>query len=52
MDIVIYTESRMVFQNGKQVELTLKEYELLLLFVRNKNRALYRETIYDNVWGG
>ena len=52
MDIVIDTESRMVFQNGKQVELTLKEYELLLLFVRNKNRALYRETIYENVWGG
>ena len=52
LDIVIDTESRMVFQNGKQVELTLKEYELLLLFVRNKNRALYRETIYENVWGG
>ena len=52
LDIVIDTESRMVFQHGKQVELTLKEYELLLLFVRNKNRALYRETIYENVWGG
>ena len=52
LDIMIDTESRMVFQNGKQVELTLKEYELLLLFVRNKNRALYRETIYENVWGG
>lgn len=52
LDIVIDTESRMVFQNGKQVDLTLKEYELLLLFVRNKNRALYRETIYENVWGG
>ena len=52
LDIVIDTESRMVFQNGKQVELTLKEYELLLLFVSNKNRALYRETIYENVWGG
>ena len=52
LDIVIDTESRMVFQNGKQVELTLKEYELLLLFVRNKNRGLYRETIYENVWGG
>ena len=52
LDIMIDTESRMVVQNGKQVELTLKEYELLLLFVRNKNRALYRETIYENVWGG
>ena len=34
------------------MDLTMKEYELLLLFVRNKNRALYRETIYENVWGG
>ena len=31
---------------------TTKEYELLLLFLRNKNRALYRETIYESVWGG
>ena len=30
----------------------MKEYDLLLLFLRNKNRALYRETIYENVWGG
>ena len=28
----------------------MKEFELLLLFVRNKNIALYRETIYENVW--
>ena len=30
--------------------LTMKEFELLFLFVRNKNIALYRETIYENVW--
>ena len=29
----------------------MKEYELLLLFARNPNIALYRETIYENVWG-
>ena len=34
------------------MDLTVKEYELLLLFLRNKNRALYREVIYENVWGG
>ncbi len=52
LDIEIDTDSRTVLQNGRPVDLTTKEYELLLLFVRNKNRALYRETIYENVWGG
>lgn len=52
LDIEIDTDSRTVLKQGQQVVLTMKEYELLLLFVRNKNRALYRETIYENVWGG
>ena len=50
LDIEVDTESRTVMQNGQQVILTLKEFELLLLFIRNKNIALYRETIYENVW--
>ena len=52
LDIEIDTDSRTVLRGGEAVELTNKEYELLLLLVRNKNRALYRETIYENVWGG
>ena len=52
LNIEIDVESRIVRQNGQEVDLTTKEYELLLLFIRNKNRALYRETIYENVWGG
>ena len=52
LDIEIDTDSRTVLRSGEPVELTNKEYELLLLLVRNKNRALYRETIYENVWGG
>ena len=51
-DLVIDTASRTVKKNGTMVNLTNKEYELLLLFLRNKNRALYRETIYESVWGG
>lgn len=51
-DIEIDTQSRRVTRDGREVDLTTKEYELLLLFVRNKNRALYRETIYESVWGG
>lgn len=52
LDIEIDVEARIVLQGGKEVELTAKEFELLLLFLRNKNRALYRETIYESVWGG
>ncbi|NGP43563.1 response regulator transcription factor [Bacillaceae bacterium SIJ1] len=50
-DIHIDTQSRVVQKAGKEVQLTAKEYELLLLFCRNKNIALYREHIYENIWG-
>ena len=50
-DIEIDIPSRTVTQSGEEVKLTMKEFELLLLFVRNKNIALYRDTIYENVWG-
>jgi DNA-binding response OmpR family regulator len=43
--------SRRVEKDGKPIELTYKEFDLLLLFVRNPNVALYRETIYEQVWG-
>ena len=52
LDIEVDTESRTVMQNGQQVILTLKEFELLLLFIRNKNIALYRDVIYESVWEG
>lgn len=51
-DVTIDTCSHKVLQNGNEIYLTPKEFELLLLFARNKNIALYRETIYENVWGG
>ena len=51
-DLVIDTASRIVKRNDEPINLTKKEYELLLLFVRNKNVALYRETIYERIWGG
>ena len=51
-DLVIDTASRTVTRNGEELRLTKKEFELLLLFVRNKNIALYRDTIYERIWGG
>lgn len=51
-EIEIDVRSMRVTQGGKEISLTPKEYELLLLFFRNPNTALYRETIYERVWGG
>ena len=51
-DLVVDTASRTVTKKGETISLTKKEFELLLLFVRNKNIALYRETIYERIWGG
>ena len=48
----IDTTSHRVTLDGEEIYLTPKEFDLLLLFARNKNRALYRETIYETVWGG
>ena len=51
-DLVVDTASRTVTKKGETISLTKKEFDLLLLFVRNKNIALYRETIYERLWGG
>ncbi len=46
----IDTLQRIVTVKGTPVQLTVKEYDLLLFLVRNKNIALYRETIFEQVW--
>ena len=43
--------SMKVSRDGKEILLTPKEYNILLLFAHNPNVALYRETIYERVWG-
>jgi DNA-binding response OmpR family regulator len=44
-------ESRVVTMNGDAVELTAKEFELLLLFMTHPGRVLSRRFILDQVWG-
>lgn len=41
-----------VFARGKNVKLTLKEFELLRFLVQNPNRVLSRDQLLDRVWGG
>ena len=50
--LTIDTQAMQVFRGEEEIALTKKEYDLLLLFARNAGTALYRETIYERVWGG
>ena len=41
---------RIVYKNNEQIELTTKEFDLLMLFVRNRGTAFLREQILEKVW--
>lgn len=49
-DIEIDSVARRVKRAGQPVPLTSKEFDLLKLFVENRNVALFRETLYEKVW--
>ncbi|NLV16331.1 MAG: response regulator transcription factor [Syntrophomonadaceae bacterium] len=49
-DVVVDTGSRMVKKENSEVQLTKKEYELLIFFIQNNNIALSRDTIYEKIW--
>ena len=48
--IVIDSEGRTVTVDGKQIEMSLREYELLKYLVDNQSIALSRDKILNNVW--
>lgn len=50
-DVEIDTVSRTVNKGGKSLDLTMKEFDLLVELIQNKNVALYRERLYEKVWG-
>jgi len=50
-EIKVNTESRQTFVNNKEVQLTKKEYDLLVYFIVNKNRVLSKEVIAEHLWG-
>lgn len=44
-------EERTVYLNGRQVELTVKEFNLLEVLIENKNIALSRDKLLEIIWG-
>lgn len=49
-DVTVDPVSRQVFKGGRPVELTVKEFDLLLELIHNKNVALSRARLYEKVW--
>jgi len=48
--VVLDPAKRRVSKNGREVDLTLKEFELLEYLMRNRGRAVDREQIFSHVW--
>ena len=50
-DYMINLDKRMVESNNKEIKLTTLEFDLLLLFIKNKDKSFSREEILNSVWG-
>ena len=50
-NVTLDSEKRMVYVDGKPVELTYKEFEILSLLLQEQGRVLTRDTLMDRVWG-
>lgn len=51
-DVELDTVSRTVTKGGKPLDLTPLEFGLLEQLMRNRGAALYRDVLYERVWGG
>lgn len=50
-EILVKTDEHLVFINDNLLELTKKEFDLLLFLITNKGRVLSKESIAEHLWG-
>ncbi|WP_312389578.1 response regulator transcription factor [Chryseobacterium sp.] len=50
-NLTVNKNTNRVFRNGKEINLTPKEFKLLVFLISNAERVLSREEIAENVWG-
>lgn len=50
-DYSVDLTKRMVFEEGKEVKLTTLELDLLVLFLKNRDKSFTRDEILDAIWG-
>ena len=49
-NIIINVKSRKVFVSGTEVQLSAKEYDLLLLLMKKKGEIVSREELFESIW--
>lgn len=50
-DLIVNRVSRTVTKAGRAIELSAKEFDLLVLLIENKGKALKKEAIFNQIWG-
>lgn len=50
-DITINTKSRIIKRNDQEINLTTKEYELLMILIENKDKVVTRDELLEKIWG-
>lgn len=50
-DLRLNKQSRTIFRDGSPLELTVKEFDLLVLLMENRDRVLNKEYLFNRIWG-
>lgn len=50
-EITVDTEGKRAFVNNKLLNLTRKEFDLLLFLITNRDRIITKESIVEHLWG-
>ena len=50
-DLTLDTSTRFAYRGERRIDLTTREYDLLLLFMQHPNQVLTRDVIMERVWG-
>ena len=50
-DITIDTDSQSVMKNNEALDLTQREYEIMVYFAKNPTKVISREELMEKVWG-
>lgn len=50
-EIILFSDKKKVYKNGKEIILTAKEYQLLEYLMYNQGNVLTKENILEHVWG-
>lgn len=50
-NLTLNKETRAVCKNGKSIDMTAKEFELLLMLIENKGKCLSKDYIFNRIWG-